>query len=197
MLIHNYNAERFFTDYLTPSSRILNAGSKSTRFGKNCINIDIQPAPNVDIVGDIHSLPRDAGQFDAVICTAVLQYCRNPFLVADEFMQALNPGGYLFVSAPWLQGYCPDTPDRWRFSADGLREVFNKFEIVECAPGIRPGSAWAYLGFQIAEDATRNRYINFALRNAVKWLLWPLRWIETSAQEKLAGSFYLIARKPI
>lgn len=195
MLIHNYTSQQFFHDTLSPDMRILNAGSKSTRYGDNCLNIDIQDAHGVDLVADIHNLPDAIGLFDAIICTAVLQYCRNPFQVAEEFLRVLKPGGHIFISAPWMQGYCPDTPDRWRFSADGLREVFKSFEIIECAPGIKPGSAWAYLGFQIAEDATRNRYVNFALRHLAKWFLWPLRRIETAAQEKLAGSFYLIGRK--
>lgn len=196
MLIHNYTSQQFFSDALSPDMRILNAGSKSTRYGNNCLNIDIQPADGVDIVADIHALPNDIGQFDAIICTAVLQYCRNPFQVADEFLRVLKPGGLIFISAPWVQGYCPDTPDKWRFSGDGLKEIFKDFDIVECGAGIRPGSALAYLAYQIAEDLTRNRYVNFALRHLAKWFLWPLRKIETAAQEKLAGSFYLIARKP-
>lgn len=197
MLKHNYTSEQFFNEFLSLNSRILNAGSKSTRYGDNCLNIDIQQAPGVDIVADIHALPDDIGTFDAIICTAVLQYCRNPFKVADELYRALKPGGLLFVSAPWIQGYCPDTPDRWRFSADGLREIFKELEIIECEPGIRPGSAFAYLAYQLAEDLTTNRYVNFVARNLVRWGLLPLRWMNTAAAAKNAGSFYLIGRKRV
>lgn len=135
------------------------------------------------------------GQFDVVICTAVLQYCNNPFKAAKKLLDVLKPGGHLFVEAPWVQGYCIDTPDKFRFSKDGLRVVFSDFDIQEIGTLIRPGSAWAYLAYQIAEDFTANRYVNFIVRNVVQFLLYPFRWINTHKPDFHAGAFYLIGRK--
>ena len=198
LLVKNYSEFDFLRSYrLLDGARILNAGSASVRYGTNCVNIDIQQKPNVDIVCDLHALPASLGLFHAVVCNAVLQYCSEPQRVADEFARLLKPGGLLFVDAPWVQPSCPDTPDRYRFSSDALRSIFSRsLEIVEIGPSIRPGSAFAMLGVEIAANLTTNRWANFLSRQVVQVLLWPFRHVQSAAPERTAGAFYLIARKP-
>lgn len=189
----------FLSRYLggKKDARILNAGSSELRYSDNCVNVDIQNKENVDLVCDIHALPESMSGFDAVICNAVLQYCANPRTVAREFLRVLKPGGYLFVDAPWMQPYCQDTPDKFRFSDDGLRNVFaTDFEIVESGPSISSGSALAYLAFQVAGHLTSNKYVNFVLGEMVRVLLYPIRWVKTNHESRTAGAFYLICRKP-
>src|SRR5205823_4227539 len=141
-------------------------------YGKNCMNIDIQSKQNVDVISDIHELPASLGDFDAIVCNGVLQYCESPHKVAKEFYRVLRPGGYLFIDAPWIQPFCPDTPDRFRFSADALRSIFSIFEIIELEPSIRPGSAFAMLGVHIAQTLTSSRYINYVLGKAAICILY-------------------------
>lgn len=199
LLVKNYTEYDFLTGYglLGGEKRILNAGSSSVRYGNNCVNVDIQHKPNVDVVCDIQDLPDSLGHFEAIVCTAVLQYCQNPQRVATEFHRVLLPGGYLFVDAPWVQPYCPDTPDRFRFSEDALRSIFSMFDIIEIGPSIRPGSAFAMLGAHIAGSLTANRYMNYFLRSMATVLLYPLRGIRTADESKTAGAFYLIGRKSV
>jgi len=197
--VKNYSVHDFLSQYgflHDEHTRILNAGSSSVRYGANCVNVDIKDKPNVDMICDIHNLPESLGNFDVVICNAVLQYCTSPQTVARQFLKVLKPRGYLYVDAPWVQPYCPDTPDRFRFSEDGLRTVFSDFEIVETGPSIRPGSAFAFLGVQIAHGLTSNRYINFALARIAAVLLYPFRRIRTKRERNTAGAFYMICRKP-
>jgi len=193
----SFSVEDFIDRYalISSNARILNAGSAETRYGANCINIDVQAQPNVDVVCDLHELPPSLGQFDAVICNAVLQYCANPRLVASNLHAALKPGGFLFVDAPWVQPYCPDTPDRHRFTQEGLRDVFSIFEIVECGPSLKSGAALHMQAVAMAQYATRNRYVNFALSHTVSALLHPVRWLRTTNEPWTAGAFYLIARR--
>lgn len=199
MLVKNYSEYDFLNQYgflEDKHIRILNAGSSTVRYGTNCINVDIQNKPNVDVICDIHNLPDSLGNFDVIICNAVLQYCISPQTVARQFFRVLKPGGWLFVDAPWVQPYCPDTPAKFRFSKDGLRTVFSDFEIVEIGPSIRPGSAFAFLGVQIAYDLTSNKYVNFALAQIAAALLYPFRRVKTKQENKTAGAFYMICRKP-
>ena len=93
-----YSADEFVRDYdlLLSGARILNAGSSSTRFGNNCVNVDIQDKPNVDLVADLHDLPEDIGPFDAIICNAVLQYCAQPKVVIERFSARWYPTGCCF-----------------------------------------------------------------------------------------------------
>jgi SAM-dependent methyltransferase len=193
-----YSERTFFERYVGDMSsvRVLNAGSAGTRYGTQCLNVDIQAKAGVDRVADLHELPDDIGQFDVVVCNAVLQYCVDPARVAREFFRVLEPGGYLYVDAPWVQSYCPDTPDRFRYSEDALRAIFADFDILELGPAITPGSAFAMLGVHIAQAATRNRYLNFALGKFATVCLYPFRWIKSARPNHTAGAFYLVAQKP-
>jgi len=196
-LIKNYSEHDFLSEYVVSSGdkRVLNVGSSSVRYGKNSVNADIQRKQNVDVVCDMHELPNHSADFDAIICNAVLQYCHSPWKVATEFYRVLKPGGYLFVDAPWVQPFCPDTPDRFRFSEDALKSIFSNFEIVRIGPSIRPGSAFALLGVHIARTITVNKYINYLLANIATVILYPFRGIKTADQSKTAGAFYMICRK--
>lgn len=177
--------------------KVLNAGSSDVRYGGDCTNVDIQAKPGVDYVCDIHELPFRDNSFDVVVCNAVLQYCENPFTVAKQFLRVLRPGGYLYVDAPWMQPYCQDTPDKFRFSEDGLKTVFKDFEIIEVGPSIQSGSAIAYLAFHMADSLTTNKYANALLAEAARILMFPVRYLKTMRERRTAGAFYLIARKPI
>lgn len=198
-LIKDYTEYDFLNKYnlLNNENRILNAGSSSVRYGTNCVNIDIEPNPSVDVVCDIQALPDSLGQFDVIVCNAVLQYCPNPQRVADEFQRVLKPGGYLFLDAPWNQPSCPEPADRFRFSEDGLRSLFSNFEIIESGPSIRSGSAFAMLGLHIASRLTHNKYLNYIFRRIAFLLLYPFRWLQTTDGGKTAGAFYIICRKTI
>jgi len=188
------SASQFIADLGMQNPRILNAGSSSVRFGSNCVNVDIAEKPGVDVVADIHQLP-DLGEFDIVVADAVLQYCVNPEQVADQFYDALRPGGFLYVDAPWVQPYCPDAPDLKRFSREELLRVFSRFEIIDCQPSITSGSAWTYLTYRIAGRLTGNRYVDFVARIAVSLLVWPFKFINSNVGEA-AGAFCLTAKKP-
>ena len=198
-LIKDYTESDFLSKYnlLNNENRILNAGSSSVRYGTNCVNIDIEPNPNVDVVCDIQAIPDSLGQFDVIICNAVLQYCPDPPRVAAEFQRVLKPGGYLFIDVPWNQPSCPEPADRFRFSADGLKSLFSNFDIIEVGPSIRPGSAFAMLGFHIASRMTNNKYLNYIFRNIAFVVLYPFRLLQTTDGGQTAGAFYMICRKTI
>ncbi|MGI0076352.1 MAG: class I SAM-dependent methyltransferase [Nitrosopumilaceae archaeon] len=198
LLVKNYTAYDFLNTYiLDDDKRILNAGSSSIRYGNNCINVDIQSKPDVDIVCDIQDLPQSLGQFDGIICNGVLQYCQYPWRVAQEFYRVLRPGGYLFLDVPWVQPYCSNTPDRFRYSEHALRSIFRQFQIIEFGPSIRPGSAFAMLGVHIAGSLTNSKYVNFVLRKTATILLFPFRGIRTADEDNTCGALYMICRKPL
>ena len=197
LLVKNFTEHDFLARYNLSGAdrRVLNAGSSSVRYNMNCVNVDIRPKRNVDVICDIHNVPALPGQFDAIVCNAVLQYCQDPHSVALEFHRILKSGGYLFLDAPWIQPFCQDTVDRFRFSEDALKSLFSMFEIIEVGPSIRPGSAFAMLGVHIAGSLTANRYINWLLRKTVTACLFPFRWIRTVDESNTAGAFYMICKK--
>ena len=93
---------------------------------------------NCDCHQDIQSMTFADGSFDAVLCIQVLEHVANPFLAAKEIFRVLRPGGSLMVTVPFLAQYhgkrvslhAPDDahyPDYWRFTHQGLEELFAAF----------------------------------------------------------------------
>jgi SAM-dependent methyltransferase len=179
-----------------PLNRVLNVGSKNVRIGTECVNLDIVPGPSVDVVGDAHRLAEHVGEarFDTVVMSAVLQYCENPSIVIEQARRVLEPGGWLLVDAPFIQPYCPDGRDLWRFTADGLRRLCEPhFTIVEVVTSIPTGPAVASMA-QAAAQTGANRYARAAVAWGVTLALWPLRFMP-HADPRTAGAFLLVGRK--
>lgn len=188
----------FYRAYATPEDRILNAGSSSVAvYGLNCVNVDIQDKPGVDVVCDLHNLTEQIKEtFNIVMLNAVLQYCEYPHVVAGQLYQVTKPGGYLFVDVPFQQSYCPDTTDRYRFSQQALEDIFREFEVIDKGTSIRSGSALSMLAIDIAQHLTNNRYINFIARQIATLITKPLCYLSTVDETRTAGAFYMILRKP-
>jgi SAM-dependent methyltransferase len=178
------------------AGRILNVGSKNVRLGANSINLDVVAGDGVDIVGDAHELERHFPEksFDAVVLSAVLQYCENPRRVIEQAHYVLKPGGMLLLDAPFLQPYCPDGSDLWRFSDDGLRRLCEKhFEIVELSPTFTMGSSVAFI-LQRALTTRKNRVLATLSGWLVTLAVYPLRYFR-SDDDATAGAFLLVGRK--
>jgi SAM-dependent methyltransferase len=58
----------------------------------------------IDIVSDISSLPVNDAEFDAVVCTEVLEHVPHPIDAINEIGRVLKPGGLLLLSAPLGSG---------------------------------------------------------------------------------------------
>jgi SAM-dependent methyltransferase len=54
----------------------------------------------LDYQSDITAIPVDAGTFDVVICTEVLEHVPKPIEAVRELARVLRPGGSLFMTAP-------------------------------------------------------------------------------------------------
>src|SRR5882724_6670113 len=59
---------------------------------------------DIDYVSDAASIPVEAGRFDAVICTEVLEHLAEPIEVVKEIARVLRPGGKLILTAPLGSG---------------------------------------------------------------------------------------------
>jgi SAM-dependent methyltransferase len=177
-------------------SRLLNVGSKSVKLARECINLDIAAGPGVDVVGDAHDLTSHfpAESFDAVVLSAVLQYCERPHEVLRQAHQVLKPAGLLLIDAPFLQPYCPDGADLWRFTADGLRRLCEKqYEILELNPSITAGPALALFSQAVA-GARDNKQIAVLFGWITSLCVYPLRYLPNRSV-RTAGAFLLVARK--
>jgi len=80
---------------------------------------------------DMHDLSSINKKFDLVMCLSVLEHVRNPFVVSNQIERVSNK--YLFITTPFIFP-CHNKnnfyKDYWRFTDNGLRELFSDFEEV-------------------------------------------------------------------
>jgi SAM-dependent methyltransferase len=89
----------------------------------NRFGIDMEAGDGVDLVHDMmHPIGR---QFDGVICCNVLEHTAKPWVVAQNVLDALRPGGVLIASTPWIWRRHNYPNDYCRFSCDGLKALFD------------------------------------------------------------------------
>jgi SAM-dependent methyltransferase len=105
------------------------------------VGFDFHPGPNVDVVGDVHTLSRHlaSNNFDAVFCISVFEHLAMPWKVAVEINRVMRAGGLLFLSThpTWPRHELPW--DFWRFGSEAFRVLFNKwtgFELIACDEGL-------------------------------------------------------------
>ena len=176
--------------------RALNVGSKSVRITPDCVNLDIVGGPEVDIVGDAHALGSvfEPESFDTVVLAAVLQYCERPHAVIAQAAHVLKPRGTLLIDAPFLQPYCRDRDDLWRFTVDGLRYLCRQhFDVLEATTAIPAGPALAFAA-EAALRGTNPSAIGRARAAIGAWAMLPLKYMR-AADTETAGAILMIASK--
>lgn len=57
--------------------------------------------PHIDIVSDICNIPAEDNQYDALLCTEVLEHVPDPNLAVKELVRIVKPGGTLLLTAPF------------------------------------------------------------------------------------------------
>jgi len=103
---------------------------------KECLylRIDLNPHKSVDVIASAGFLPLKSECFDAVVCTQMLMYVKEPTNVIRELYRILTTNGYLILSAAgvWYEEHEPGFSDLWRWTLNGLSEIISKsgFEIV-------------------------------------------------------------------
>src|SRR6266852_625083 len=95
--------------------------------------VDIKRTSLVDVVARGEELPFASGSFDLVLCTQVLQYVPEPWLVLSEIYRVLKSEGTLILSVPAAQ--VQDSKEEcWRFLPAGLRRLLSCFTMVQVVP---------------------------------------------------------------
>jgi|SRR3989344_870024 len=97
------------------------------------IACDVKKNENIDMVCDVTNPTFPLESFDTVISTQVFEHVNNPFIVAQEIKKVLKIGGNAIITAPFMFPFHADPKDNFRFSREGLEEVFRSidFEIID------------------------------------------------------------------
>ena len=181
---------------------LLDVGSGPERLGDEFINVDAFPFPEVDVVADAHALPFRDSSIDGVVSESLLEHVALPDRVAREMVRVLKPGGFLYVSAPFIHPYHASPDDFNRWTSSGLRFLFRDLEVVET--GVRSGPWSAFLMFLAYWLGV---ICSFGFKKAVPFLahifmlvLGPLKYLDLifarfPRAEDVSALLYLIGRK--
>lgn len=181
----------------------LDLGSGNRRWGSNVINLDIEPFPNVDVLGDGEMLPFKDETFDAVISEAVLEHVPDPTRVVEEMWRVTKRGGYVCVAVPFIQGYHASPNDYQRYTLSGLEELLSDFHMVESGPCVGPASAfhWVAREFVGILLSLGNFWVGKAISLIFGWITFPIVALDPILlrlpnSHQIASAVYFVGRKP-
>lgn len=117
-------------------------------------DVDISVRPSV--VADNAELPFRDGAFDLVIASETLEHTLRHEKAVSELIRVARPGGYVFVSVPFMYPIHGAPFDFQRFTELKLVRLFDSCEILEFAVSNSVFSSWVLmLEYGIATLASR------------------------------------------
>lgn len=129
---------------LIVGSRIYGSRSDRRAGHAEAVGVDMLPGPGVDVVMDLET--PDAlrlGTFAHIECMSVLEHSRRPWLLAANLERLLQPGGTLYLTAPFVWRVHGYPQDYWRFTLDGISALL-------------PGVAWDRLAYTHVFETVKN-----------------------------------------
>ena len=187
---------------LGQEAKILDLGSGLDRRTPNTINLEIEATPNVDVVGDGHSLPFKDSVFDAVISEAVLEHVQDPNRVVSEIYRVLKPDGYVCAAVPFLQGFHASPHDYQRYTVPGFNHLFSAFTRIEGGACAGPTTSlhWIFREYVGLLFSFGNLLLAKLISLVVGWITFPAVWLDYLLMRNrhahiLASAVYFIGKK--
>ena len=189
-----------FTRQLPANAVIADIGSGGRLISPDVITFDRYICGTTNIIGDIHALPFKNESLDCIICTGTLEHVKNPWTAADEFYRVLKAKGKIYIATPFMQGYHPDPADYWRFTEDGLIQLFKRWKRIDsgCLMGTGSGLSGALIDFFRA--FSDNRYLAEFLGIIARALFFWVKYFDVVLKANLnnrlfASGNYFIGEK--
>jgi SAM-dependent methyltransferase len=102
-------------------SLILSEQSRATR----CIGLDLSADEYEppDLLWDGRTIPLPDASVDTAMLTEVLEHCPDPEIVLREVRRVLRPGGFLFLTVPFIWPIHCVPYDEFRYTPFSLRRI--------------------------------------------------------------------------
>lgn len=155
---------------------LLSPPSRATRY----IGLDL--AENIydqpDITWDGRRIPLDDASVDSCLLTEVLEHCPDGGEVLREIHRVLKPGGFLFVTVPFIWPIHTVPNDEYRYTPFALKRLIEQAGFGEpeiAATGGRHAVLGAVLGLWVRRRALTSR-VHVVTRKLLSLALWPVIW---------------------
>jgi SAM-dependent methyltransferase len=168
--------------------------------GAQWLETDVSLAGRAAVVCDASDLPFEDGQFDLVICHAVLEHVLEPQRCVDEIRRVLVADGLVYATTPFMQQVHMGEYDFTRFTRSGHRWLFREFTEVDSGLATGPASAvvWSieYFVMSWVRSVAARRIAKALTRILLGWLtmLDPVLARRAAANDA-AGGFYFIGER--
>jgi ubiquinone/menaquinone biosynthesis C-methylase UbiE len=168
--------------------------------GVRILETDVSLAGNAKVVCDASDLPFDDGQFDLVICQAVLEHVLEPQRCVDEMHRVLKPDGLIYVTTPFMQQVHMGEYDFTRFTHSGHRWLFRSFREIDSGIATGPASVlvWSIEYFLLAWTGTTwlRRALKATSRVLFGWMtLLDVYLAGKSSAFDGSGGFYFLGER--
>jgi SAM-dependent methyltransferase len=145
------------------------------------IGVDLpgNPYSTPDLEWDGAALPRPDASVDSVLLTEVLEHCPEPGAVLKEVWRVLRPGGFLFMTVPFIWPMHALPHDEYRFTPFALQRLLRDAGFpTPCvaATGGRDAVLAITLGLWAGRMPTASR-LERGVQRGLCILLWPLVWL--------------------
>jgi len=132
-----------------------------------------------DLPWDGRRIPLDDASLDSALLTEVLEHCPDPAAVLGEIARVLRPGGFLFLTVPFIWPIHMVPNDEFRYTPFALRRLLERSgfpnPVIE-ATGGRHAVLALTLGLWVRRRPLTSR-IHVVTRAALSILLWPVIWL--------------------
>lgn len=129
-----------------------------------------------DLAWNGTTIPLDDASVDCVLLTEVLEHCHDPDAVLAEVARALRPGGFLFLTVPFIWPMHTVPHDEFRYTPFALRRLLLRagFEpgAIE-ATGGRHAVLALTLGLWVRRRPLTSR-MHVVTKGVMSILLWPV-----------------------
>jgi SAM-dependent methyltransferase len=133
----------FLKKHHKPGQIAVNLGAGTMKKYAGELHVDLYAFPDMDILADLRHLPFKDACLDEVICQSVLEHVAEPDEVLAEITRILKPGGYCYLTTPFMYPYHSSPDDYWRWTLDGLRYLLTSrgYDLIDS--GLRHGPTGA------------------------------------------------------
>jgi SAM-dependent methyltransferase len=156
---------------------ILSESSRATRY----IGLDLAKPnyPPPEMTWDGRAIPLPDCSVDSALLTEVLEHCPDAEAVLREVHRVLRPGGFLFLTVPFIWPIHDIPYDEFRYTPFSLRRILESAgfpnPLIE-ATGGRHAMLAVTLGLWVRRRELTSR-VHVVTKAVLSSLLWPVIWM--------------------